>query len=126
MTRSDGVAPEVVELLVAQAVADVSAGPGHQGHLDALAAQVSPGLGLETRSAVACSEKAGVISSGACPGVDDQEAASERPGNGEPAERPNWSTTVAGRSRRLTGSVTTRPAGASGERITSGTAISSR
>ena len=44
-----------------------------------------------------------MISGGACPGADDQKAASEWPGNGEPAERPNWSTTVAGRSRRLTG-----------------------
>ncbi len=53
-------------------------------------------------------------------------AASERPGNGEPDSSPSRSTTVAGRSRRLTGAFTSFPAGAPGERITSGTPISSR
>src|SRR4029077_3608983 len=74
----------------------------------------------------ASSEKAGVISGDDCPGDDRHKAASERPGNGEPSESPSKSTTVAGRSRRLTGSLTTRFAGAPGERITSGAPTSSR
>ena len=53
--------------------------------------------------ACASSVRAGVISGGSFPGDNDQKAAREWPGNGEPAERRNWSTTVAGRSHRLSG-----------------------
>ena len=56
-----------------------------------------------------------------------QDRASDRPGNGEPARRPSRSTTVAGMSRRLAGSRTTRPGGtAGGETISKGTWTSGR
>src|SRR4051795_2947031 len=80
---------------------------------------------FEILSRRATSEKAGDGGGASCPDPDFQQRASDVPGNGELPPSPSTSANVAGRSRRLTGSETTRPAGEPpGGRTTRGTCSS--
>ena len=123
--RSSGSASRAIQLLAPVARADVVHPPGdHRLHRPLggrLAALVREQVGL-LRLHEQRLELGGDSSS---PGA--QNRASDRPGNAAPPSSPSRSRTVAGTSRRLTGSATTRPAGTPfGSTITSGTSTSCR
>ncbi len=125
--RLEWICTQVVKPLDSHAITDVMQSPCDQGHLKPGLSLAALALRLKRKVAGLFRECGRVATRGYWPPAVDphQCTANERPGNGEPADRPTRSTTVAGRVAEADRAFNHLAGRRVGERITSGTPISS-